>query len=93
MSLEADLSAPISEWPIRLGYVPYAEVPFPNCARCIDLVGRNGSDLFMVELKRTLTAHANHQAAICDLITSKRYAVNRISSNSANISNLNWYVE
>jgi len=54
MSLEADLSAPISERLIRLGYGPCAEAPSPNFARRIDLVGRTGSDL-VVKPKRTLT--------------------------------------
>ncbi|MDX6386157.1 MAG: hypothetical protein QOK48_3730 [Blastocatellia bacterium] len=64
MSLEADLSVPISEQLIRLAYIPYAEVPFLNCASRVDPRERNGSDLIVVQPKRTVRAHANHQSAI-----------------------------
>lgn len=72
--LECDLSKPVSDWLLARGYTPYAEVGFPYDARVIDLVGRKGSDLIAVELKRCLTRTVIHQTYLCDLITDHRYA-------------------
>lgn len=73
--LESDLSEPVSDWLVARGFTPYAEVPVPYWGpRVIDLVGRNGSELIAVELKRCLTRSVIHQTYICDLITDQRYA-------------------
>jgi hypothetical protein len=73
-AVESDLSRPVSEWMISLGYKPYAEVPWPTDNRPIDLVGRKGTELLTVELKVSLTKKLIHQAYMCDLITDKRFA-------------------
>lgn len=71
---ETELSDPVSGWLISLGFTPYAEVLLPKYGRQIDLIGRKNQQLITVELKRSLTKHAIHQTATCDLITPDRYA-------------------
>ncbi|HLL74833.1 MAG TPA: hypothetical protein VK421_06175 [Pyrinomonadaceae bacterium] len=55
-----------------LGFTPYAEV---SCVGyTIDLVGRKGTELLAVEMKRTLSGAVIRQAYRCDLFTRLRYA-------------------
>lgn len=73
--LESDLSKPVSDWLTAKGFTPYAEVPFPtDGARTIDIVGRKGTELVAVEMKRSLTNAVIHQTYMCDLITDQRFA-------------------
>lgn len=73
--LESDLSQPVSDWLVSRGFTPYAEVPVPYWGpRVTDLVGRKGTELIAVELKRSLTRTVIHQTYICDLITDQRHA-------------------
>ena len=75
IGLESDLSEPISQWLISLGFTPYAEIPFPHYGpRTIDFIARKNSELIAVELKRTLTKEVIHQTYLSDLITPRRYA-------------------
>jgi hypothetical protein len=74
MMLERDLSQPVSDWMSGMGFTPYAEVPFPMDGFPVDLIGRCDDELLTVELKRSLTERVIQQAAMCDLITDRRYA-------------------
>lgn len=73
--MESDLSKPVSDWLTAQGFTPYAEVQFPGDHRGnIDLIGKRGTEVIAVELKRSLTRSVVHQAYMCGLITDQRYA-------------------
>jgi len=68
---ETDLAKPVADWLRSKGYTVYSEIPFYT--RCLDMVGLNGSEIIVVELKLSLSIKLIKQAVIAQLATNDIY--------------------
>lgn len=68
---ETDLAKPVANWMRKQGYIVYSEVPIFE--RVVDMVGINGKDILVVELKLSLSWTVIRQACTSQLVSGKAY--------------------
>ena len=68
---ETDLAKPVADWMRSKGYTVYSEVPIFE--RVVDMVGVNGNELLVVELKLNLSWKVIRQAYTSQLVSNKVY--------------------